>query len=92
MKPSTNGGRRKTQFLVPAVQETRVEEEVEVVDKGKETRASKRNMRCLVCSMESSQYMKQWQNQKKCVTDEAELKTMQEKVRKACSGLRRVVS
>ena len=36
--------------------------------------------------------MKVWEKQKKLVEDEAELKSMQGKVTKACSGLRRIVS
>jgi hypothetical protein len=67
-------------------------ENVVKVDDGKATKDSNRNTRCLVCSIESSQYLKMWMKQKSLVTEEARRTDMHAKVKKVCSGLRRGVS
>lgn len=92
MRGGDRGARKKTQFAESIVILDGREEITEKVDDGKETRASKRDTRCLVCSLESSQYARVWATQKKLVTDAEEYKSMEEKVRKACIGCRRVVS
>lgn len=92
MRGGDKGGRKKTHFAESVVVEGTDEQPTEKAHDGKETRTSKRDVRCLVCSLESSQYVRVWEKQKKLVTDAEAYKSMQEKVRKACIGCRRVVS
>ncbi len=92
MRVGDKSARKKTHFAESVAPVEGREGITDKVDDGKETRASKRDARCLVCSLESSQYARVWEQQKNMVKDEEENKSMQEKVRKACLGCRRVVS
>ncbi len=95
MLPSAK--KKRTQFVDSPMEHGRrnaaeTNENAVKVDDGKATKESNRNTRCLVCSIESSAYLKMWMKQKSLVTEEATRTAMDTKVRKTRTGLRRGVS